>query len=338
MGVQLGEIIPKRSIGIEHLAGRVVAIDAYNALYQFLSSIRQPDGTPLLDSRGRITSHLTGLLYRTARLVEAGVKPVYVFDGKPPEHKEKTLGERAAVRSNAHAEWRKALERGEIETAKRHAQAASRLTSEMAEEAKQLLERMGVAYVQAPGEGEAQAAHICANGDAYAVASQDYDALLFGAPLLVRNLTLAGKRKLPGRMEFVEVTPEMIELGSALAALGITREQLVWIALLIGTDYNEGVRGIGPKKALKLVQQCKTLDDVTAASGLENEAHVVEKIFLHPHVSDDYSLQWQPPDREALVKFLCEERSFARERVEKVAAALKEAFAAKQGRLGEWFG
>lgn len=337
MGVQLGEIVPKQGISVEHLAGRVVAIDAYNALYQFLSSIRQPDGTPLLDAAGRITSHLTGLLYRTARLVEAGVKPVYVFDGKPPERKEKTLGERAAVRSNAHVEWQKALQRGEIEQAKRHAQAASRLTGEMAEEAKQLLERMGVAYVQAPGEGEAQAARICAKGDAYAVASQDYDALLFGAPLLVRNLTLAGRRKLPGRREFVEVTPEMIELEGALAALGITRGQLIWIALLVGTDYNEGVRGIGPKKALKLVQQCRTLEEVIKASGLEENAGDVERIFLHPHVSDDYELQWQPPDKEALVKFLCAERSFARERVEKVADALKEAFSAKQGRLGEWF-
>jgi len=201
LGVDLKDLIPEDIIiqirDLRVLRGRVVAIDAYNALYQFLAAIRQPDGTPLLDSQGRITSHLSGLFYRTINLVENGIKPVYVFDGKPPELKAKEIERRRAIKEEAVKKYEEAVRTGDLEAARRYAAIASKLTDSMVEDAKKLLDAMGIPWVQAPAEGEAQAAYMARVGDAYASASQDYDSLLFGSPRLIRNLTISGKRKLP---------------------------------------------------------------------------------------------------------------------------------------------
>ena len=150
MGVDISDIIKSHEIKLGDLKGKIVAIDAYNALYQFLSIIRQPDGTPLRDSLGRVTSHLSGLLYRTANFMAEGIKPVYVFDGRPPDLKLRTVDERIKIRLKAQEEWQKALEEGDLERARMKAQQASYLTKDMVNEAKKLLEFMGVPYVQAP--------------------------------------------------------------------------------------------------------------------------------------------------------------------------------------------
>ncbi|OYT32620.1 flap endonuclease-1 [Archaeoglobales archaeon ex4484_92] len=220
--------------------GRKVAIDAFNAIYQFLSTIRQRDGTPLMDSKGRITSHLSGLFYRTINLMEAGIKPAYVFDGKPPEFKKKELEKRAEAREEALEKWEMALARGELEEAKKYAQRASKVNEILIEDAKKLLELMGIPWVQAPSEGEAQAAYMASKGDVWTSASQDYDSLLFGTPKLVRNLTITGRRKLPGKDIYIEVRPELILLEDVLKELKLTREKLIELAILVGTDYNPG--------------------------------------------------------------------------------------------------
>ncbi|MDM7935356.1 MAG: hypothetical protein QUS08_08225 [Methanothrix sp.] len=173
MGVDLGDLLSKRRIEIKDLSGRWVAVDAFNTLYQFLSIIRQRDGTPLMDSSGRVTSHLSGLLYRTTSLVEAGVKVVFVFDGQPPLLKAGTIAERSEVRLRAEAAWEEARARGE--DGFRYAQAAARLNDEILQDARRLIDAMGLPVVQAPSEGEAQAAHMAAKGDVDAVGSQDYD-------------------------------------------------------------------------------------------------------------------------------------------------------------------
>jgi len=250
MGVQLGDLVAKHEIDYDALKSRTIALDAYNTLYQFLAAIRQPDGTPLMDRQGRITSHLSGLFYRTIRMVEKGVRPVYVFDGKPPELKEKTLEKRKEVREKARERWEKALAEGNVEEARKYGQASTRLTAEMVVDAKELLDAMGIPYVQAPSEGEAQAAYMAAKGDVWASGSQDYDSLLFGAPRLVRNLAIEGRRKLPGKDVYVPIHPELIVLGDVLEQLGIDRRKLIWIGILIGTDFNEKVPGVGPKRAL----------------------------------------------------------------------------------------
>jgi flap endonuclease-1 len=340
VGVQLGDIVVKEKLEISSLAGRRVAIDAHNALYQFLSIIRQRDGTPLMDYRGRVTSHLSGLFYRTARLMDEGVKPVYVFDGKPPALKGRTLGERHDIRSAAAEKWEEAKKQGDEAGARKYAMASTRLTSVMIEESKELLRAMGVPVVQAPSEGEAQAAEMARSGKVDFCASQDFDSLLFGAPKLVRNLTMSGKRKLPGKNVYVDVEPEIIDLNASLKALGIDRKRLVWIGILVGTDFNEGVKGIGPKKALKIVRDAATLSAAVAKSGgvFEVEPERVEEIFLKPDVDEKVDAEFTAPDRGKLINILCKEHDFAEERIGgTIAGIIKKAEEkGEQSGLGSW--
>lgn len=342
MGVNLSDLVIRKPITLDALQGKVIAIDAYNALYQFLATIRQPDGTPLMDSRGNITSHLSGLLYRTINLLEKGIKPVYVFDGKPPEMKDLEILKRMKIKKEAEKKYEEALRRGDLEAARKYAQRALRLTEPMVRSAKTLLELMGIPYVQAPSEGEAQAAYMTRKGDAWATASQDYDSLLFGAPRLVRNLTISGRRKLPGKDVYVEIKPEIIDLEESLRTLGITREQLIDIAILLGTDYNpDGVKGVGPKRALRLIKTYKSLEKVLPIVNGEFPVDPLEirKFFLNPSVTDNYVIEWKEPDKEGLMKFLCKEHDFSENRVEKAIRRLEKAMRQirTQSSLEEWF-
>lgn len=325
MGVMIKEIVTKEDIVLESLAGKTIAIDALNALYQFLAIIRQRDGTPLMDSKGRITSHLSGILYRTCKLLEAGVKPVWVFDGKPPLLKETTIKGRREVRKEAGEKWEKALEREDFVEARKYAQQAIKVTDEVLQDARYLLDALGVPCVQAPSEGEAQAAHMCIKGDVFAVGSQDYDSLLFGAPTLIRNLTIHGKRKLPRKNIYVEVPIELVKLEDVLKNLEITREQLVIVGLLVGTDFCPGIKGFGPKKALKLMQEKKTLDKVLKEIewNMEVPAERIMDIFIHPEVTDKYSLTWEEPNLTQIMKFMVDEHDFSEDRVKKAVEAAK---------------
>jgi len=339
MGVDINDIIESRVISFGDLKGKIIAIDAYNALYQFLSIIRQPDGTPLRDSMGRVTSHLSGLLYRTSNYVAEGIKPVYVFDGRPPDLKMRTVEERIEIRKKAAEEWEEMLKKGEIEEARIRAQQASFLTKGMVSEAKKLLDYMGIPWVQAPSEGEAQAAYMARKGDAYASASQDFDSLLFGAPILVRNMAITGRRKLPRKRIYVEVKPEMINLNENLKKLEITREQLVDIGILVGTDYNKGIKGIGPKTALKLIKKFGNLENVMREKKIEIKHYEeIREIFLNPPVTNDYTLSWKNVDEEKLKEFLCGEHDFSEERIntaiEKMRAFKKYR---EQRSLDSWF-
>jgi flap endonuclease-1 len=298
--------------------GRVLALDAYNTIYQFLSSIRQPDGTPLMDSEGRVTSHLSGVLYRTSSIMAKGVRMVYVFDGPPHPLKMETLEARQEVRRKARADWEAALAEGDMEGARMKAQQTSVLDRAMVAEAKDLLDAMGVPWVDAPGDGEAQAAHMSARGDVWAAASQDYDSLLFGTSRLIRNATLSGRRKLPGRgrREYVQVVPEVVELEENLNALGLTRKQLVDAAILVGTDFNPGIKGIGPKTAIKLVKAHRDLEGALRAKGAEVEhADEVRAIFLEPASTDDYSVAFGKVDEAAALRMLVDDHQFSEPRV-----------------------
>src|SRR3989344_1303779 len=258
MGVNLRDLVLKHNIELDDLKGKKIAIDAYNQLYQYLATIRQPDGKPLTDSEGNVTSHLTGLFYRTINFIEAGIQPCFVFDGKAPIEKAGTQEARESVREEARVKFAEALEKGDLEEARKYAQQTSRLTREMVQETKELIGTMGLPWVQALAEGEAQAAHMCLKGKVWAVASQDYDSLLFGATRLIRNLSISGRKKIAGKEAYQKTSIELIDLSETLNFLQLDISGLVKAALLVGTDYNPGgVSGVGPKNAIKVVREGK---------------------------------------------------------------------------------
>jgi len=343
MGVDLSELVPKEKTTVRDFSGQTVAVDAYNTIYQFLSIIRQPDGTPLMDSRHRITSHLSGLLYRNLNLLEAGIRPVYVFDGKPHDLKKGTIAERSAIKEKAQVEYEAALAEGDLEKARSKAQQTSRLTRDMVEDSKKLLGLIGIPCVQAPMDGEGEAAFLVQKGYASAVASQDFDSLLFGTPVLVRNLTITGKRKLPRKQIYINVEPERMELGHVLSALSVSREQLVEMCILMGTDFNEGIRGIGPKKAHKLITENGTLEKVIAAKGFEiPQWQEVKRIFLEPSVEDPGAPVFGEPQVEKISELLVGEHDFSKERVESplqrlVGMRKEQQNQGAQLRLDKWF-
>jgi len=344
LGVNLRDLVPKTTVTLESLSGKSIAIDAYNALYQFLAIIRQPDGTPLKDSTGKVTSHLSGLFYRTANLVELGIKVAYVFDGVPPTLKEVEIKRRAKVKEEALVKYEKALAEGKVEEARSYAQATSRLKDYMADDSKRLLTLMGIPWLQAPSEGEAQAAHLTIKGDTNFCASQDYDSLLFGAPMLIRNVTISGRRKLPKKDVYIDVVPETVELNQVLKELGITREQLVDIGILVGTDFNpEGVKGMGPKTALKLIKEHGALENALPHikdAEFPVEPQRIRDIFLNPKVRDDYHLEWRPPDEERIINFMCRERDFSEDRVRKALEKMQTGLKKTRGKttLEQFFG
>ncbi|MBN1170078.1 flap endonuclease-1 [Candidatus Micrarchaeota archaeon] len=330
MGVDLGDLAVKNHISLDVLSGKAVAVDAFNILYQFLASIRQEDGTPLSDFKGNITAHLSGLFYRNCKFLDAGIRPVYVFDGQAHSFKEKVQSERRDVKRKAEQKWKEAMEQEKYPEAKKYAQATSRLTGEIIEESKELLSNMGIPVVQAPSDGEAQAALMVQKGIAYATASQDYDAMMFGSPILVRNLSITGRRKVPRQNRFIIVEPEMINLQQSLSAHNISRTDLIHIGILIGTDFNEGIKGVGPKTALKIVQEKKTLDEIIGYVKekydyqFEVDAEEVEHMFLNPPYAPVENLRWKEPDVEKISKLLVDEHDFSEERIHRILADLQE--------------
>ena len=342
MGVNLSGLTEPRTVELQDLSGKTIAIDAYNTIYQFLSIIRQPDGYPLTDSKGNVTSHLSGLLYRTASLIEAGIEPLFVFDGKPHELKMGTLNERRERREKAEKDWQKAVEEGDTRKAFTKAQQTSRMTPEILESSKELIGLLGLPVVYAPSDGEAQGAYMCSKGDVYASASQDFDSLLFGAPRLLRNVTITGRRKVPGKDVYRDVKTEIIDSGEFLDALGIDRPQLVDMCILMGTDFNAGIHGIGPKKGLKLIKDHGDIEHVLAHIGEEiPEYQQVRDIFLHGSYSDDYSVKPREVDRDAVIEYM-RDRDFSENRVtsalDRIDASRKANRARRQqSSLDAWF-
>ncbi|MGI0132698.1 MAG: flap endonuclease-1 [Thermoplasmata archaeon] len=314
MGLPFRDLVRSKEIPWESLAGKTLAVDAYNAIYQFLATIRQRDGRPFTDPSGQPTSHLIGLFYRTTSLLSDGVLPIWVFDGKPPDLKAGTLRSRFLVKERAQADWEKALAEGDLPTARRKAAQTSRLTRTMAEEAKRLLEALGVPTIQAPSEGEAQAAAMARDGVVWGVASEDYDALLFGGPRLVRGLAARGGRS-------ARTAAHLIDRDELLAQLGVSGEELILIGVLVGTDFNDGAPGFGPKKALKLAQQHLGWEATLRAAGLDpGEVEPVAELFRHPEVVPSSVPPFGPVDAALVEQILVDGHGFSPERVRAAVA------------------
>ena len=323
MGVQnLGDLMVKKPVQIEELSGRILTIDALNYIYAFLSVIRQPDGTPLTDSKMRTTSHLSGLFYRSVNLLESNIKPIFVFDGEPPKLKNDTVKERREQRKEAKERWEAALTAGDIVAARKYSKSALAVNDEMIRESKDLLEYMGIAWIQAPSEGEAQAAYMTKKGDAWGTGSQDYDSILFGSPRLIRNIVISGRRKVPGKNIYLRIEPELVDAMESLNSAGVTRDQLIEIALILGTDYNPGIKGIGPKTALKIIRKYGTAEQAIKEKGISMETPYAEvrELFHHPSITDEYQTEPGHLNKDSVIRLLVDEHGFSFERVQ---AALK---------------
>jgi len=342
MGVDLGALTSPVETEKDTLRDRTVALDTYNIIYQFMSVIRQADGHPLTDRQGRTTSHLSGLLYRTANMVEAGIEPVFVFDGKPDPLKLATLNGRRARRDKAEEEWKEAVSVGDTEKALSKAKQTSRMTSDVRKSSEELVKLLGFPIVRAPADGEAQAAYMCNTGKVWASVSQDYDSLLFGTPRLIRNLTLSGRRKIPGRDRYRDVHTELIDSEAFLGNLGITRRQLVDMCILMGTDFNTGIKGIGPKKALNLVRKKEDLEHILPDLGEDiPEYPRIREIFLTDGGTDTGDLHHREIDRNGTVEMLAS-YDFSADRVESAINRMERAREADKSRrmqksLDAWF-
>jgi len=340
MGLDLKPLVEPAQIKLEELSSKIVAIDAYNAIYQFLAIIRGQQGEHLTDSSGRVTSHLSGLFYRNINLLSIGIKPVYVFDGQPPSLKYAEIERRRQAKQEATVKYIEALQQGKLEEARKYAQFTSVIKDYMVDDSKRLLDLLGIPHIDAPSEGEATAANLTITGTAHASASQDFDSLLFGAKRLIRNLTISGRRKLPNKQVYVEVEPEVIEFDKTLKVLGLTREQLVDIGILIGTDFNpDGFKGIGPKKALKMIKENGRLEEVPDVKDKLSEIdyNKIRAIFLQPNVTSMDRIDFRDPDSNGVIQFLCKERNFSVERVSAALQRLKKASETRSQTLEQWF-
>ncbi len=331
MGLQFRDLVVKKEISLPELKDKILAVDTMNLLYQFLTTIRSPDGSVLTDNKGRVTSHLIGLFSRTTTLMEHGLRLVFVFDGKAPALKQKTWEKRKEIKVEAALLFKKAEEGGNLEEMRKYAARTAVLNKEMIADAKDLLRALGLPIVQAPSEGEAQTAYMVKRGAAYASVSQDYDNLIFGCPRLVRNLSIDGKRKRAGTLAYDTVKPELILLQDVLTELKLHADQLIALAILVGTDYNPGgIKGIGPKTGLKLVREYG-MDFPGLFAKVEWAKHypdltwkeIFDTIKDIP-VTDEYVLEWKKMDEKLLLHVLVEEHNFGRERVQQRIDRLKD--------------
>jgi flap endonuclease-1 len=330
----------KKPVTMEELSGRTLTIDALNYIYAFLSVIRQPDGTPLKDTKMRTTSHLSGLFYRSINLLESNVKPIFVFDGKPPELKKDTVKERQEQRKEAKERWEAALTAGDIIAARKYAKFALAVNDAMLQESKDLLEYMGIAWIQAPSEGEAQASYMTKKGVAWGTGSQDYDSILFGSPRLIRNIVISGRRKVPGKNIYLRIEPELVDAAESMKNIGVTREQLIEVALILGTDYNPGIKGIGPKTALKLIKKYGSAEVALNEKGISTMQSYgeVRELLHNPEITDDYEVKPKKLDKDRVIHLLVNEHDFSFDRVQAALNRIEEVTrSAKPTGLDQWF-
>jgi flap endonuclease-1 len=340
MGLDLKPLVKSSPIMISELSGKVIAIDAYNTIYQFLATIRGITGELLTNNNGEVTSHLSGLFYRNVNLLAEDIKLIYIFDGKPSPLKSKEIDRRRQVKQDALNKYQEAIMAGRFEDARKYGQATSVLTDKMVEESKMILTLLGIPYIQAPSEGEAAAAQLTQSNIAFACASQDYDSLLFGAKRLIRNLAISGKRKVPNRNVYVDIEPEIIEQQQLLNETGLNLEQLVDIGILIGTDFNPGgIPGIGPKTALKLVREHNKLEKIEKIeASLANIPYKgIREVFLKQEAPKINGIEFNEINYDALVNFLCTEKNFSVARVNTSLDKVKKSITNRNQSLEKWF-
>ncbi|CAI4577232.1 AAC_collapsed_G0032600.mRNA.1.CDS.1 [Saccharomyces cerevisiae] len=338
----ISEHVPSaiRKSDIKSFFGRKVAIDASMSLYQFLIAVRQQDGGQLTNEAGETTSHLMGMFYRTLRMIDNGIKPCYVFDGKPPDLKSHELTKRSSRRVETEKKLAEATT--ELEKMKQERRLV-KVSKEHNEEAQKLLGLMGIPYIIAPTEAEAQCAELAKKGKVYAAASEDMDTFCYRTPFLLRHLTFSEAKKEP----IHEIDTELV-----LRGLDLTIEQFVDLCIMLGCDYCESIRGVGPVTALKLIKTHGSIEKIVEfiESGESNNTKwkipedwpykQARMLFLDPEVIDgnEINLKWSPPKEKELIEYLCDDKKFSEERVKSGISRLKKGLKSGiQGRLDGFF-
>lgn len=345
MGVKINTLVEsaKKVITYDMLFGKIIVIDAFNTLYQFLASIRGVDGNLLKDLKGRDTSYLSGLFYRNIHLINQNIKLVYVFDGKPNILKADEINRRKELRELAEHNFKEVDELSNQSEFKKYAQGSSRLTGEMIDNSKALLQAIGIPVIQAPQDGEAQASYMIQKEKAFAIGSQDYDSFLFGANRIIRNVSVGQTRTIRGVKEKVDL--EYYTMEKVLAELEITRQQLVDISILVGVDFFEGIKGIGDKTALKLIKEYQNLEGIMKAKKesfnfdklTPDFLTSVRNIFLKPNVTDDYKLIFPKPNFPKIKEIMVEEHNFDPQRIDNTLKPLIERSTTRtQINLSKW--
>nr|CCD16055.1 unnamed protein product [Trypanosoma congolense IL3000] len=321
--------------------GRRIAIDASMAVYQFVIAMKgfqEGQSVELTNDAGEVTSHLNGIFFRTLRMIDEGLRPIYVFDGKPPSLKNSELDSRRQRAEEAKHEYEKAKEEGDDEAMEKMSKRMVRVSREQMDEVKTLLQLMGIPVVQAPSEAEAQCAELVRKDKAWAVGTEDMDALAFGARVMLRHLTYGEAKKRPIAEYHLE---DILELA------GMTMEQFIDLCILLGCDYVPKIPGIGPHKAWEGIKKYGSME--AFLESLDGTKYVVPEgfnyvearnFFLHPEVTpgEEIEIQFREPDEEGLVKFLVQEKLFNKDRVLKGIQRLRDALAKKtQGRLDQFF-
>ncbi|MCB9358523.1 flap endonuclease-1 [Candidatus Woesearchaeota archaeon] len=333
MGIALKELISGKEVDIKMLTGKIICIDAPMILYQFLTTIRQADGSYFTDQNGNVTSHLIGINSRIGKLLQYGLRLVFVFDGKPPELKAQEIERRKEGKKEAETKYKIAMERKDFSEMRKYASRNVKVTKDIIEETKELVDAFGIPIIEAPSEAEAQASHMVKKGDAYAVATQDADTLMFGCPRVLKNLSLVGKHKKNNKLDYQTYKPELIELSEVLNELGVDHEQFVLLSILIGTDFNPGgIKGIGPKNALKLVKEYRNKERLIESlkDKIEFDFEEVYRTVKNVPVTDDYQLEWKKVDQKRINGLLVEKHNFSEERVKKILDQLTEQTEAKK--------
>ena len=328
----------------QSLFGRKLAIDASMCIYQLLVAVRIGGGDNFTNEDGNVTSHLNGIFYRSIRLLELGIKPIFVFDGKPPEMKGGELLKRAEAKKAAEEAAKKAIEDGDLEAAERFQRRVNRVTPEMTEACKRLLKLMGIPIVEAPCEAEAQCAELVKNGDIFATASEDMDSLTFGTDRLIRHLwqgTSATAQK-------KGIKPTEFTLKIVLEDLDMTMDKFIDMCILCGCDYVDGIRGIGSVKAHNMIKKDGDLKTIVDMLRNEKKHQVPEdypveqlrSMFTDPEVTPakDIKLKWGKPDVEGIKKFMVEENQFDATKIDTGIKRLQDAKkATNQVRVDSFF-
>ncbi|MFX1444769.1 MAG: hypothetical protein ACFFHV_15260 [Promethearchaeota archaeon] len=329
MGVKIQEIIQRSKIDLEQLNRKIIAIDAPNIIFSFFTfsyKDRQMYSPNLIvDRTQRAISHLYGILYRVNFYYSNQILPIFCFDGRDSELK-RIISKDYLNDFRVVKKWyQAALKSGNTILARKISLGKEFLWSNIIEESKQLINDLGIPILDSPASAESQCAYLVKNNVADYANSQDFDSLIFGCPYIIQNLSKSLRRKVHGKWSYKKIETVLINLETNLKRLNIDLFQLVDLAILIGTDYNDGVNKIGPKTALQLIKKYNNLENVIFNKSYQYQfdhlipevLQEVRKIFLFPEVLEKFKdIYWDPPNSSQVIELLCKNHNLNNERVE----------------------